>query len=122
MSANDNAAKDMRGWTAEEEWATRDMRDRLRVLRLHLGLTALEMARRLDMSVAAYKNREGGPIVLRRGWTLFLCRLADEFDVSIDWMCHGTKCGLPRNDRCPITPDLRPIRPRFRLVAGRTAA
>jgi hypothetical protein len=43
MSANDNAAKDMRGWTAEEERATRDMRDRLRVLRLHLGLTALEL-------------------------------------------------------------------------------
>ena len=97
---------------AEQQELYRDIRARLRGLRLHLGLTEGEMAARLGISVRAcrYRERQGTRLPL-----VGLIVLAREFDVSIEWLAFGGTWNTPRNDRRPIAPDGRPIRPRFRI-------
>jgi DNA-binding transcriptional regulator YiaG len=70
---------------------------RLRTLRLHLGLTEQEMAARLGMSKRAYAAWET-PERSTRGATLFSIRLAEQFDVSIDWIVIG---GQPNGPQAP---------------------
>jgi transcriptional regulator with XRE-family HTH domain len=72
-----------------------DMRNRLRVLRLHIGLTEHEMAARLGISVRAYRYQERHASRMR---ALLFLRVAEEFDVSCDWLATGAKGELPRND------------------------
>ena len=77
--------RDDPAYLAEQQQFDQDMRARLRVLRLHLGLTQHEMAERLEVSVRAYRHRE------RQGTqsgTMFWCRVAMEFDVSLNWLAR----------------------------------
>jgi transcriptional regulator with XRE-family HTH domain len=106
--------RDDPAYLAERQQFHQDMRTRLRALRLHLGLTEREMAARLEISVRAYRHRERRAV--RMSW-LFSIRLAEEFNVSLDWLTTGSAGGLPRNDRRPLDPDMRAIPPALRVVA-----
>ena len=77
---------------------------RLRSLRLHLGLTEREMAARVGVSVGSWRRRERTPPTRRAsmGLALFLVRLGEEFDVSIDWVIFGARGGMPTNDLRPL--------------------
>ncbi len=109
-------------YLAERQQFFQDLRKRLRVLRLHLNLTEHEMAARLEISVRAYRYRERQATSMS---SVFAVQLSEEFNVSIDWLSFGTKGRLPRNDHRPLTPDMRAIPPRLRMVAppaGRSVA
>lgn len=86
----------------------RDGRVRLNALRRHLGLTEQEIAARLGISPRSYRQWERGRRSMR-GWTEFVIALSREFDVSIDWLASGAAGELPRNDRLPISMQLRPL-------------
>jgi transcriptional regulator with XRE-family HTH domain len=108
------SSRDDPAWLAERLQFDQDLRTRLRVLRLHLGLTQHEMAARLGVSVRAYRHRE------RQGTsigTMFWLRVAMEFNVSLSWLISGATGELPRNDRRPLTPDGRAIPPKLRVAA-----
>jgi transcriptional regulator with XRE-family HTH domain len=105
--------RDDPAWLAERQQFYQDLRARLRVLRLHLGLTEREMAARLDISVRAYRRREQSA---RRIPLQFLIRLVEEFDVSAAWLLTGHTEDLPRNDHRPLTPGMKPIPPTLRVV------
>ena len=106
--------RDDPAYLAERQRFYQDMRARLRVLRLHLGLTEREMAARLEISVRAYRYRERSALGMPM---LFSIRVAEEFDVSIEWLTTGTIGKLPRNDRRPLTSDMRAVSPTLRVVA-----
>lgn len=65
----------------------REVGSRIRQARMKKNLSASEVARRLGMTGAGYGFYELGQ---RDPPTLTLCRLADMFDVSTDWLCGRT--------------------------------
>ncbi len=86
--------------------------DRFRVVREHFGLSDAEMARRLNISLAAWRCWERGK---RKGVSIgMFARIGQEFGVSIDWLCDGCRPlgGIEtRNDNIPIAPSGKPIPP-----------
>lgn len=93
------------------------MRERLRVLRLHLGLSKREVAERLGISVRAYRYRERSA---KRMAVPFIVRLAETFDVSIDWL-SGAQWPVAQwpTASAPVTPAGKAIPPGLRLVSER---
>jgi hypothetical protein len=60
------------------------------------------------MSTRAYRHWET-PKRSARGATLFFFRLAERFEVSIDWLACGGQIGAPRNDAIPQAPGGSPL-------------
>ena len=108
------SSRDDPAYLAERQRFYQDLRTRLRVLRLHLGLTEREMTARLEISVRAYRYRERHAT---RIGTMFWLRVAIEFNLSLEWLTTGCAGKLPRNDHRPLTPDLHAIPPTLRVVA-----
>ena len=81
---------------------------RLRTLRLLFGLTEQEMAVRMGMSEHAYAAWET-PERSSRSFPLFAIRLAEQFDVPIDWIVTGGQPNGPRNDNVPKAPGGGPL-------------
>ena len=107
--------RDDPAYLAERRQFYQDIRTRLRVLRLHLGLTERQMAARLAISVRAYRYLERDALGMP---VLALVRLAEEFHVSFDWLATGTTAKWPHNDRRAVTPDMQAIPPTLRVVVA----
>lgn len=109
------ATKQHTAWAARlaklEDEASAAFPDRFRALRLHLGLSEAEMSRRLSMSLDAWLCWERGQ---RKGVSMkMFSRLAEEFDVSLDWLSTGCcPCWAlaRRNDNLPLGRGGEPLR------------
>lgn len=82
---------------------------RVRSLRLWLGLSEAELAARIGISVRSYRALEVRD--RKRGWVVVFCRLAEETGVSLDWLMNGRPPGVwdqaARNDAVPFGFDGR---------------
>ena len=65
---------------------------RLRVTRLALGATAVEMCREIDAGPKAYSQWENGNRLFD---VLAAVRLKERYGVTLDWIYGGDPAGLP---------------------------
>jgi len=102
----------------------REMSDRLRVLREHLGRSPDEFSAIFGISTRNYLAYERGK--RSRGWSCYKLYLLDgATNVSVNWLISGRAApGETRNDNCPVF--LSPVgwhtrRPALRLIEGGAA-
>ena len=95
---------------------------RLKVLRLHLGLSEQEMADLCGVTPSSYRYTEAGK--RSRGWWPILTALAHKTSVSCDWLLSGenpmrfVRPVAPRNDRRPLNTSGNPMPPRLRVASS----
>ena len=71
---------------------SREVGRRLRVTRLSLGMTAVELCREIDVAPKAYSQWENGKRLFD---VLAAFRLKERHGVTLDWIYAGDPSGLP---------------------------